>query len=102
MFASQPSTFNSSSPCGVVQSTRLPLMQEITGAKPVRDANPDWSIGVVGYWIAGQKVVRCEGQQPHDSITPALHFFSLPGRLIVGHRPLKATMVVRIHPRQPA
>ncbi len=25
-------------PCGVVQSTRLPLMQEITGAKPVRDA----------------------------------------------------------------
>ena len=24
-------------PCGVVQSTRLPLMQEITGAKPVRD-----------------------------------------------------------------
>lgn len=27
------------SPCGVVQSTRLPLMQEITGAKPVRDAN---------------------------------------------------------------
>ena len=27
-------------PCGVVQSTRLPLMQEVTGAKPVRDANP--------------------------------------------------------------
>jgi hypothetical protein len=26
-------------PCGVVQTTRLPLMQEITGAKPVRDAN---------------------------------------------------------------
>src|SRR6266498_869132 len=26
-------------PCGVVQSTCLPLMQEITGAKPVRDAN---------------------------------------------------------------
>ena len=26
-------------PCGVVQPTRLPLMQEITGAKPVRDAN---------------------------------------------------------------
>ena len=26
-------------PCGVVQSTRLPLMQEITGAKPVRDAS---------------------------------------------------------------
>ena len=25
-------------PCGVVQPTRLPLMQEITGAKPVRDA----------------------------------------------------------------
>jgi hypothetical protein len=25
-------------PCSVVQSTRLPLMQEITGAKPVRDA----------------------------------------------------------------
>src|SRR5438093_1355686 len=25
-------------PCGVVQTTRLPLMQE-TGAKPVRDAN---------------------------------------------------------------
>ena len=27
------------SPCGVVQPTRLPLKQEITGAKPVRDAN---------------------------------------------------------------
>src|SRR5512137_364865 len=26
-------------PCGVVQLTCLPLMQEITGAKPVRDAN---------------------------------------------------------------
>ncbi len=26
-------------PCGVVQPTRLPLKQEITGAKPVRDAN---------------------------------------------------------------
>ena len=26
-------------PCGVVQSTCLPLMQEITGAKPVGDAN---------------------------------------------------------------
>src|SRR5206468_12809694 len=26
-------------PCGVVQTTCLPLMQEITGAKPVRDAN---------------------------------------------------------------
>src|SRR5690348_11354204 len=25
-------------PCGVVQPTRLPLMQEITGAKPGRDA----------------------------------------------------------------
>ena len=25
--------------CGVVQTTRLPLMQEITGAKPVRDAS---------------------------------------------------------------
>ena len=25
-------------PCGVAQPTRLPLMQEITGAKPVRDA----------------------------------------------------------------
>ena len=26
-------------PCGVVQTTCLPLMQEITGAKPVRDTN---------------------------------------------------------------
>ena len=26
-------------PCGVAQLTRLPLKQEITGAKPVRDAN---------------------------------------------------------------
>ena len=26
-------------PCGVVQTTCLPLMQEITGAKPVRDAS---------------------------------------------------------------
>ena len=25
----------------------------------------------------------------------------LPGRLIAGHRPLKASVVVRIHPRQP-
>src|SRR5271165_5659188 len=26
-------------PCGVAESTRLPFMQKITGAKPVRDAN---------------------------------------------------------------
>ena len=26
---------------------------------------------------------------------------SLPGRLIAGHRPLKASVVVRVHPRQP-
>ena len=26
-------------PCSVVQTTRLPLMQEITGAKPVRDTS---------------------------------------------------------------
>ena len=25
----------------------------------------------------------------------------LPGRLIAGHRPLKASVVVRVHPRQP-
>ena len=25
----------------------------------------------------------------------------LPGRLIAGHRPLKASAVVRVHPRQP-
>ena len=36
----------------------------------------------------------------HHSTNPLPHFF-LPGRLTVGHRPLKATMVVRIHPRQP-
>ena len=29
-----------------------------------------------------------------------LHFL-LPGRLIAGHRPLKASVVVRVHPRQP-
>ena len=29
----------STCPCGVVQPTRLPLMQEITGAKPVRDTS---------------------------------------------------------------
>jgi hypothetical protein len=29
----------SSSPCGVAQPTRLPLKQEITGAKPVRDGS---------------------------------------------------------------
>ena len=39
-------------PCGVVQSTRLPLMQEITGAKPVRDP------------IFHRRVVRGE-QQTH-------------------------------------
>ena len=34
-------------PCGVVQPTCLPLMQEITGAKPVRDAN------FIGAWFTG-------------------------------------------------
>ena len=34
-------------PCGVVQPTCLPLMQEITGAKPVRDAN------FSGAWLTG-------------------------------------------------
>ena len=34
-----PRTSHHFRPCGVVQPTRLPLMQEITGAKPVRDAN---------------------------------------------------------------
>src|SRR6266853_6983814 len=36
--ASLPALTNFS-PCGVVKPTCLPLMQEITGAKPVRDAN---------------------------------------------------------------
>jgi hypothetical protein len=35
-------------PCGVVQTTRLPLMQEITGAKPVRDAI------LIGAWFTGK------------------------------------------------
>src|SRR5215471_10613532 len=39
-----PSSF---CPCGVVQPTCLPLMQEITGAKPVRDAN------FIGAWFTG-------------------------------------------------
>ena len=34
-----PSALTIFCPCGVVQTTCLPLMQEITGAKPVRDAN---------------------------------------------------------------
>ena len=34
-----PSALTILSPCGVVQPSCLPLMQEITGAKPVRDAN---------------------------------------------------------------
>lgn len=34
-----PSALTIICPCGVVQPTCLPLMQEITGAKPVRDAN---------------------------------------------------------------
>jgi hypothetical protein len=34
-------------PCGVVQSTCLHLMQEITGAKPVRDAI------FIGAWFTG-------------------------------------------------
>ena len=34
-------------PCGVVQPTCLPLMQEITGAKPVRDAI------FLGAWLTG-------------------------------------------------
>ena len=33
-----PSALTIFCPCGVVQPTCLPLMQEITGAKPVRDA----------------------------------------------------------------
>ena len=34
----------------------------------------------------------------YHSITP---FPGVPGRLIAGHRPLKASVVVRVHPRQP-
>ena len=36
-------------PCGVVQPTCLPLMQEITGAKPVRDANFCLTRGVCAF-----------------------------------------------------
>ena len=34
-----PSALTIICPCGVVQPTCLPLMQEITGAKPVRDTS---------------------------------------------------------------
>ena len=38
-------------PCGVVQSTRLSLKQEITGAKPVRDANFCRIRGACVFWL---------------------------------------------------
>ena len=68
-------------PCGVVQTTCLPLMQEITGAKPVRDTsfmpskhfqrcvrsvsqsarcNPGWGLQFLGEWLSGNS-------RPHRS-----------------------------------
>ena len=69
-------------PCGVVQTTCLPLMQEIAGAKPVRDAilhlrftiyelrfggraqaprcNSGWGLQFLGEWLSGNS-------RPHRS-----------------------------------
>ena len=43
-------------PCGVVQPTRLPLMQEITGAKPVRDANSHAPKALSAMHSLGQRI----------------------------------------------
>jgi hypothetical protein len=48
-----PSVLTIFCPCGVAQSTRLPLMPEITGAKPVRDANFDRPQSIVSDALAG-------------------------------------------------
>jgi len=57
-------------PCGVGQPTCLRLMQEITGAKPVRDANSGkgwWSNGFVDY----REIAELGSW--HQSINPLLH-----------------------------
>ena len=54
------------------------------------------------------RVVQRELEDPTDresvslgGASPLSPTISLPGRLIAGHRPLKASVVVRVHPRQP-
>ena len=60
----------------------------------------DWNDGVMDCWSNASTV--SSGCLPliHHSITPLPHF-CLPGRLIVGQRPLKARMRVQFQPRQP-
>ncbi len=137
-------------PCSVVQTTRLPLMQKITGAKPVRDASfcpqsiwsdallwygsqlgaiPGGGSSFLGEWLSGNsrphrsricEPWRCKSSLAHqfqeskpqqtgtgllirygEVATTSGSTNSLPGRLIVGQRPLKARMLVRFQPRQP-
>src|SRR6267378_7447399 len=68
-----PPALTNSCPCGVVQPTCLPLMQEITGAKPVRDANSGlerWSNGLLDC------AQQCEGFHSliQYSANPSLQF----------------------------
>src|SRR6185369_6573829 len=102
-------------PCGVVQPTRLPLMQEITGAKPVRDANfraPQSILSNALLWYGsqfsatpgGRSSLECGNRSALRGVFHSAFLFLpflLPGRLIVGQRPLKARMLVQIQPRQP-
>ena len=60
----------------------------------------DWIDGFMDYWRNAPTVFHGGFSAIHFLINPLPQFF-LPGRLIVGQRPLKARMLVRFQPRQP-
>ena len=62
-----------------------------TSLRPTRDK---------GRRLPRQSTKCLGGLHPLSGYGLTGHF--LPGRLRVGHRPLKASVVVRVHPRQPA
>ena len=68
-------------PCGVVQPTCLPLMQEITGAKPVRDAI------FIGAWLTGNsRPTWLRTRQPWTcKSSRADHFSDAPKALSAMH-----------------
>ena len=66
------------------------------GGPPVSD----WIGGFMDCWSNGASAPGGRFPLIHHSTTPLPHF-RLPGRLIVGQRPLKARMRVRFQPRQP-
>ena len=63
-------------PCGVVQPTRLPLMQEITGAKPVRDANSIALKALAAMHSLGKRIQLGATPSEGSAVEPALKWAS--------------------------